>query len=109
MLESCLKSLRAGLAASLMSVAVVTVMMPASTAWAQTRALPDFTDFMVFFKPGDIVKFHPVNELEYRRIHDEVDQGTFTYRQAPVVFDLQLALEDPAAHNQQILEALYGA
>lgn len=52
MLESYLKSLRACLAASLMSVAVVTVMMPASTAWAQTRALPDFTDLVDAVEPS---------------------------------------------------------
>ena len=52
MLESYLKSLRACLAASLMSVAVVTVMVPASTAWAQTRALPDFTDLVDAVEPS---------------------------------------------------------
>lgn len=52
MLESNLKSLRACLAASLMSVAVVTVMVPASTAWAQTRALPDFTDLVDAVEPS---------------------------------------------------------
>ena len=50
--ESYLKSLRACLAASLMSVAVVTVMVPASTAWAQTRALPDFTDLVDAVEPS---------------------------------------------------------
>ena len=52
MLESYLKSLRACLAASLMSVAVVTVIVPASTAWAQTRALPDFTDLVDAVEPS---------------------------------------------------------
>ncbi|NKX50641.1 carboxyltransferase domain-containing protein, partial [Arthrobacter deserti] len=68
------------------------------------QSLPDFRDFMVFFRPGDIVKFRPVEETEYRRIQAEVQAGTFRYRQAPVSFDLQRALEDPAGYNREILE-----
>lgn len=72
------------------------------------QKLADFADFMVFFKPGDIVKFKPIDEVEYERIQVEVQAGTYVYRQASVVFDLQQALADPAAHNRQIMEALDG-
>ena len=46
MLELNLKSLRTCLAAGLMGVAAAAALLPASTAWAQTRTLPDFTDLV---------------------------------------------------------------
>ena len=72
------------------------------------QRLPDFADFMVFFKPGDIVKFRPIDEAEYGRIRGEVDAGTYRYRQAPVEFVLEDFLVDPAAYNTKISEALDG-
>jgi hypothetical protein len=69
-------------------------------------ALPDFADSMVFFRPGDIVKFAPVTEQEYRRIQAEVDAGTFRYRIAPVEFDTEKAVADPEAYNATLLEVL---
>lgn len=66
----------------------------------------DFADFMIFFRPGDIVKFRPVDEAEYGRIQADVEAGTFRFRQAPVTFDLERALADGPAHNQELLEAL---
>ncbi len=73
-----------------------------------SQALPDFADFVCFFRPGDIVKFRAVEEAEYRGIQAQVEAGTYTYRQVPVVFDLQRALDDPAAHNVDLLERLHG-
>ena len=72
------------------------------------QELADFSDFMVFFNPGDIVKFTPVDEAEYQRIGEEVRVGTFVYRQAPVTFDLADALADPDGYNATLLEALDG-
>lgn len=72
------------------------------------QELADFSDFMVFFNPGDIVKFTPVDEAEYQRIGEEVRAGTFVYRQAPVTFDLADALADPDGYNATLLEALNG-
>lgn len=72
------------------------------------QELADFSDFMVFFNPGDIVKFTPVDEAEYQRIGEEVRVGTFVYRQAPVTFDLAAALADPDGYNATLLEALNG-
>ncbi|MET1034957.1 MAG: carboxyltransferase domain-containing protein [Arthrobacter sp.] len=73
-----------------------------------SQALEDFRDFMVFFRPGDLVRFRPVDEEEYRRIQDEVEAGTFRYRQAPVTFELEKALADPREYNRQIMEQLDG-
>lgn len=98
---ACIYSVRGAGGYQMFGIAAAPIFDPA-------RRLPDFFDFMVFFKPGDIVKFKPVDEAEYLRIQAEVEDGSFSYRQASVVFDLERALKDPAAHNRQILEALNG-
>jgi urea carboxylase len=72
------------------------------------QKLPDFKDFMIFFRPGDIVKFRAVDEAEYREIEKQVEAGTYVYRQTPVTFDLEAFEADPDAYNAQLLEALYG-
>ena len=73
------------------------------------QRLPDFADFSVLFKPGDLVKYRPIDETEYERIRGEVAAGTYRYRQAPVVFDVREALADPNSYNTSLLEALDGA
>src|ERR1700676_2478104 len=45
-------------------------------------------DFMVFFKPGDIVKFKPIDRETYDRAVAEVEAGTFELRVKPVKFVL---------------------
>ena len=73
------------------------------------QKLADFKDFLVLFNPGDIVKFRPVDEAEYRRIEGEVEAGTWKFNTAPFTFNLSEALADPESYNQTILEALNGA
>lgn len=73
------------------------------------QKLADFADFMVFFRPGDIVKFRPVDEAEYRRIEAEVEAGTFRYRQVPVEFDLDRVSADPDGYAATIVAALDAA
>ena len=70
------------------------------------QKLPDFEDFMVFFRPGDIVKFRPIDEAEYRSIQRQVEAGTYRFRQAPVRFALEDFLPDPDRYNTALLEAL---
>jgi urea carboxylase len=60
----------------------------------------------VLFKAGDIVKYRPVDEAEYREIQAQVEAGTYRYRQAPVTFSLSEALADLEGHNRSLLEAL---
>ena len=64
---------------------------------------------MVLFRTGDIVKYRPVDEAEYREIEAEVAAGTYRYKQAPVTFTLSDALADPEGYNHTLLEALNGA
>ena len=71
------------------------------------QRLADFADFMIFFRPGDIVKFRAVDESEYYAIQAEVDAGTFRFRQCPVTFTLDEFLADPAAFNDALLGELY--
>ncbi|WP_138444640.1 5-oxoprolinase subunit B family protein [Sinomonas susongensis] len=80
----------------------------AAPIYDPAQELADFKDFMVFFRPGDIVKFKPLDEQEYNAIQTEVENGTFRYRQAPVAFELRRALEDPEGYNRELLEALNG-
>lgn len=70
------------------------------------QRLADFADFMVLFRTGDIVKYRPVDEAEYRAIQAEVEAGTYRYKQADVTFTLADALQDPDAYNRTLLEAL---
>lgn len=73
------------------------------------QKLPDFSDDMVLFRTGDIVKYRPVDEAEYRAIEAEVAAGTYRYKQAPVTFKLAEALADYDGYNRTLLEALDGA
>ncbi len=98
---ACIYSVRGAGGYQMFGIAAAPIFDPA-------QKLQDFADFMIFFKPGDIVKFTPVDQAEYRRIQGEVDAGTFTYRQAPVTFDLQRALGDPETYNREITEHLNG-
>lgn len=98
---ACIYSVRGAGGYQMFGIAAAPIFDPA-------QSLPDFKDFMVFFRPGDIVKFRPVDETEYREIQKEVDAGSYTYRQAPITFELQRALEDPAGYNREILEQLNG-
>lgn len=72
------------------------------------QRLPDFSEFMVLFRPGDIVKFKPVDQAEYERIQREVEAHTYQYRQAPVEFILEDFLKEPKAYNLRLLETLNG-
>ena len=65
-------------------------------------------DFMVFFKPGDIVKWSPIDRAEYDRISQAVEEGTFTPRIAEVEFDLDTFKQDIDGANAALKEALYG-
>lgn len=98
---SCIYSVRGAGGYQMFGIAAAPIFDP-------TQELPDFTNFMVFFHPGDIVKFKPVDETEYQRIRSEVEAGTFAYKQAPITFDLGSALADPEGYNAMLLEALNG-
>ncbi|MBO6815821.1 MAG: carboxyltransferase domain-containing protein [Rhizobiaceae bacterium] len=66
-------------------------------------------DFMVFFKPGDIVKWKPIDRAEYDRIVKEVEAGTYKPRIAEVDFDLDAFNADIPGTNAKLMEALNDA
>jgi urea carboxylase len=72
------------------------------------QSLPDFAQSVVFFRPGDIVKFRPVDEAEYQAIQAQVSEGTYRYRIAPVEFDATRALADLPGYNATLLGVLHG-
>ena len=98
---SCIYSVRGAGGDQMFGVAAAPIFDPA-------QSLADFSDFMIFFKPGDIVKFRPIDETEYRRIQAEVEAGTFRYRQTPIDFHLGAAQADLDEYTLSLLEALNG-
>ncbi|MFJ8912699.1 allophanate hydrolase subunit 1 [Amycolatopsis sp. NPDC102389] len=71
-----------------------------------SQELPDFDDFMVFFRPGDIVKFAPIARDQYDEQVKLVEDGTFRIRTRDVDFGLKPFLEDSDAFNTRLLEVL---
>jgi urea carboxylase len=65
-----------------------------------------FAESMVLFRPGDIVKFRPVDEPEYRELEAAAERGEDVYRIVPVDFELDEFLADPAGYNTNLLGAL---
>ena len=62
--------------------------------------------FMVFFKPGDIVKWRQIDRDEYDAILAEVNANRYTPKVAEVNFDLEAFSKNPSAYNAKLLEAL---
>lgn len=98
---ACIYSVRGAGGYQMFGVTPVPIFDPA-------QRLADFSDFMVFFRPGDIVKFRAIDEAEYQAIRGQVDDGTYRYRQAEVEFALADFLNDPDAYNTRLLEVLDG-
>jgi urea carboxylase len=67
------------------------------------------SDFMIFFKPGDIVKFKPVDRDGYDAAIELVNAGRFEPTMRPLTFSLDDFHASPAAINEKLLGALRGA
>lgn len=66
-------------------------------------------DFMVFFQPGDIVKFRPIGREEYDQAVADVDAGKFEPPIGKVQFDLREFQSDIDAYNARLEETLNGS
>ena len=63
-------------------------------------------DFMVFFKPGDMVKWNPISREEYDNNLKQVEAGTYQPRISQVEFSLDEFNKDIDGTNAQLLEVL---
>jgi len=65
-------------------------------------------DFMVFFRPGDIVKFKPIDRDGYDQAVEDVDNGRFAPPIREVSFDLREFHKDIDRTNAKLEGALHG-
>ena len=72
------------------------------------QRLPDFKEFMILFRPGDIVKFRPIGREEYDEYRSQVENGVFQFHKEEVHFKLSEFLADPDSYNRNLVEALNG-
>ncbi|MCA1940848.1 MAG: carboxyltransferase domain-containing protein [Caenispirillum bisanense] len=73
-----------------------------------TQTVSYLRDFMVFFRPGDIVKWKPIGREEYDAITADVAAGRYEPRIREVTFDLDAFKADMDGTNARLMEALYG-
>ena len=64
-------------------------------------------EFMVFFRPGDIVKFKPINREAYDEAVEAVAAGRFVPRIRDVTFDFREFQSDNSAYNARLEGALH--
>lgn len=65
-------------------------------------------DFMVFFNPGDIVKFKPIDREAYDQTVADVEAGRFEPLVRKVTFSLDDFNKDINGYNHKLEEILYG-
>ena len=63
---------------------------------------------MVFFRPGDIVKFKPIGRDDYDRTLDDVAAGRFEPLIREVTFDLNEFHKDTDGYNARLEGTLNG-
>jgi urea carboxylase len=65
-------------------------------------------DFMCLFRPGDIVKFTPIDRKEYDETVAAVDKGKYNLKIKDVTFDLAAFNKDMDGTNAKLMGALNG-
>jgi urea carboxylase len=73
-----------------------------------TQSTSYLRDFMVFFRPGDIVKFRPIDRDHYDQAVEDVDRGRFAPPIREVRFDLRQYQADIDGYNAKLEGALHG-
>ncbi|QRY70787.1 carboxyltransferase domain-containing protein (plasmid) [Ensifer sp. PDNC004] len=73
-----------------------------------TQTTSYLRDFMVFFRPGDIVKFKPIDRDAYDQAVEDVDKGRFAPPIRDVSFDLRQFRKDIAGYNTKLEGVLNG-
>ena len=80
----------------------------AAPIYDPAQSLADFKDFMVFFRPGDIVKFKPIDRDGYDQAVEDVDKGRFAPPICEVSFDLREFQKDIDGTNAKLEGMLHG-
>lgn len=78
------------------------------TIYDPTQTTSYLRDFMVFFRPGDIVKFRQIDRQEYDEILAKVNENTWAPKIAEVEFDLDAFNADIDGTNAKLMGALDG-
>ncbi|QRI65593.1 carboxyltransferase domain-containing protein [Shinella sp. PSBB067] len=73
-----------------------------------TQTTSYLRDFMVFFRPGDIVKFKPIDRDAYDQAVEDVDRGRFAPPIREVSFDLREFQKDIDGTNAKLEGTLNG-
>ena len=97
---SCIYSVRGAGGYQMFGITPMTIYDP-------KQEVPYLKDFMVFFRPGDIVKWKPIERKEYDRILGDVQAGRFEPRVRDVVFSLEGFNADPDGTNARLMEELH--
>ena len=71
-----------------------------------TQRINYLRDEMCLFKPGDIVKFKPLDSDEYGAVQRQIEDNIYTLKVQPVTFSLDTAEADMAAVNAGLMRAL---
>ncbi len=73
-----------------------------------TQTISYLREFMILFRPGDIVKFKPIGRDAYDAAVEDVAAGRFSPVIRPADFSLAAFQADPAGTNAALLEGLHG-
>jgi urea carboxylase len=65
-------------------------------------------EFMVLFKPGDIVKWKPIERAEYDDTVKRVEAGRYDPKMHETTFDLKQFSRDIPGYNRKLEEVLHG-
>ncbi|MGN8118513.1 5-oxoprolinase subunit B family protein [Labrys sp. 22185] len=65
-------------------------------------------DFMVFFRPGDIVKFKPIGRDEHDAIAADVASGRYAPQMHEITFDLREFQKDIDGYNARLEGMIHG-
>ena len=97
---SCIYSVRGAGGYQMFGITPMTIYDP-------RQEVPYLKDFMVFFRPGDIVKWRSIGRAEHDRIAGDMQAGRFEPRMRNVVFSLDDFNADLDGTNARLMEALY--
>ncbi|SNR75454.1 urea carboxylase [Haloechinothrix alba] len=78
-----------------------------SPIYDPSQSMPDFDESVVYFRPGYIVKFIPIDRDQYDDYVNEVEAGNYRIKAREIDFSLQPYLDDPDGFNARLLEVLH--